>query len=67
METTQDHREYAEDCVMMALTSEHDSDKTLWLILARSWVRLAEQAACIEGRGDLSGAEISTATLPSAA
>jgi hypothetical protein len=52
---------------MMALSSEHATDKALWLILARSWVRLAEQVACMEGRGDLSGVENSTAALPSAA
>jgi len=42
MGTTQDHRRYAEECVAMAQRSEDDCDKALWLTLAHSWVRLAE-------------------------
>jgi hypothetical protein len=45
----QDHRKYAEECVMMALSSVEDDDKALWLTLAQSWVRLAEQVADVEG------------------
>jgi hypothetical protein len=45
----QDHRRYAEECVTMALSSVEDDDKALWLTLAQSWVRLAEQVADVEG------------------
>ena len=45
MGTTQDHRRYAEECVVMAQRSDEDSDKALWLTLAQSWVRLAEHVA----------------------
>ena len=64
MEIIQDHQKCAEECVMMALSSKRDSDKALWLVLAQSWARLAEQVALIEGRDDLSRAEISAAALP---
>jgi hypothetical protein len=42
MGNTQDHRKCAEECVAMARLSREDGDKTLWLTLAQSWVRLAE-------------------------
>jgi hypothetical protein len=42
------HRKYAAECVTMALSSVQDDDKALWLTLAQSWVRLAEQVACVE-------------------
>jgi hypothetical protein len=54
MEIIQDHQKCAEECVMMALSSQRYSDKALWLILAQSWARLAEQVAFTEGRDDLS-------------
>jgi hypothetical protein len=54
MEIIQDHQKCAEECVMMALSSQRDSDKALWRVLAQSWARLAEQVALIEGRDDLS-------------
>jgi hypothetical protein len=41
----QDHRKYAEACVAMARASNDDTDKSLWLTLAQSWVRLAEHVA----------------------
>jgi hypothetical protein len=44
----EDHRKYAEECVTMALSSLEDDDKALWLTLAQSWVRLAEQVAYVE-------------------
>lgn len=44
----EDHRKYAEECVTMALSSAQDDDKALWLTLAQSWVRLAEQVAYVE-------------------
>jgi hypothetical protein len=52
--TTQDHRKWAEDCVAMAQRSDEDSDKALWLTLAQSWVRLAEdvEARSAEAQDD---------------
>jgi hypothetical protein len=64
MEIIQDHQKCAEECVMMARSSKRYSDKALWLILAQSWARLAEQVAFTEGRDDLSRAEFSAAALP---
>jgi len=64
MEIIQDHQKCAEECVMMAMSSKRYSDKALWLILAQSWARLAEQVAFTEGRDDLSRAEFSAAALP---
>ncbi len=40
-----DHRKCAEVCVAMARASDDDTDKSLWLTLAQSWVRLAEHVA----------------------
>ena len=45
MGTARDHRKYAEECAAMARASNDDNDKVLWLTLAQSWVRLAEQVA----------------------
>jgi len=42
METIQDHRKCAAQCVAMAQRSPAESDKALWLTLAQSWVQLAE-------------------------
>ena len=53
MEIIQDHQKCAEECVMMALSSKRYSDKALWLILAQSWARLAEQVAFTEARIEL--------------
>jgi hypothetical protein len=48
MGTTLDHRKCAEECVAMARLAEDRGDKALWLTLAQSWVRLAEDAAQVE-------------------
>ena len=48
MDFTQDHEKYAEKCVAMALSSEQDVDKALWLSLAQSWARLGEQVASVQ-------------------
>ncbi len=45
MGTVIDHRRCAEECVVMARSSEDKTDKALWLTLAQSWVRLAEHVA----------------------
>lgn len=46
-----DHRRYAEQCVAMARLAGDNNDRALWLLLAQSWVRLAEHAA--RGETDL--------------
>jgi hypothetical protein len=48
MGTTLDHRRRAEECVAMARSAEAEKDRALWLILAQSWVRLADDVAQIE-------------------
>ncbi len=53
MEITQGLQKYADKCVAMALSSEHDIDKALWLSLAHSWARLGEQVARLERGGEL--------------
>ena len=45
---TMEHRKCAEECVAMAELSDDNKDKLLWLVLAQSWVRLADDAARIE-------------------
>jgi len=62
MEFTQGHEKYAEKCVAMALSSEQDVDKALWLSLAQSWARLAEQVASVERRLELPVMDQSGAT-----
>jgi hypothetical protein len=53
MEFTQIRGKYAEKCVAMALSSEQDVDKALWLTLAQSWAQLGELVAYLERGGDL--------------
>jgi len=45
MGTTQDHRREAEECVAMAKVAADRTDKALWMTLAQSWARMAEDAA----------------------
>jgi hypothetical protein len=45
---TMEHRKRAEECVAMAELSGDNTDKLLWLVLAQSWVRLAEDVTRIE-------------------
>ena len=39
------HKHLLEQCVMMAYASEADRDKALWLTMAQSWARLADEVA----------------------
>ncbi len=48
MDTTLDHRRHAEECVAKAQLAESRKDKALWLTLAQSWVRLAQDMADAE-------------------
>jgi hypothetical protein len=55
MGNNRDHRKCAEECVAMARASEDIKDKALWIMLAQSWVRLADHvahAAAVESTGD---------------
>lgn len=45
MANNRDHRRYAEECVAMARASDDAKDKALWIMLAQSWVRLADHVA----------------------
>jgi hypothetical protein len=54
MGNNRDHRKCAEECVAMARASEDVKDKALWIMLAQSWVRLADHvahAATVEDAG----------------
>jgi hypothetical protein len=42
------HQHLIEQCVTMAWSSKADNDKALWLGMARSWVRLADEVARAE-------------------
>ena len=44
----EDHRKYARGMRDDGAVSVQDDDKALWLTLAQSWVRLAEQVAYVE-------------------
>jgi len=37
------HKHLIEQCLMMACASRAARDKALWLTMARSWVRLADE------------------------
>jgi hypothetical protein len=37
------HKHLIEQCVMMACSSKADRDKALWLTMAQSWGRLADE------------------------
>ena len=39
------HKHLIEQCVMMACASTVDRDKALWLTMAQSWGRLADEVA----------------------
>ena len=42
------HQHLIEQCVTMACSSKADRDKALWLSMAQSWVRLADEVARAE-------------------
>jgi hypothetical protein len=47
------HKHLIEQCVTMACASKADRDKALWLTMAQSWVRLADEVARSEMAHDL--------------
>jgi hypothetical protein len=44
MSSIDEYRVHAEDCLRMALAAQDEQDKPLWVTLAQSWLRLAEDA-----------------------
>jgi hypothetical protein len=42
------HQHLIEQCVTMACASKANSDKALWLNMAQSWARLADEVARAE-------------------
>jgi hypothetical protein len=56
MGTTQDHRRHAELCMAKARMSDNEGDKALWLTLAQSWARLAENVSQHQAGGLSDGA-----------
>ena len=44
MNSIEEYRIHAEDCLRMALTAPDEQDKPLWATLAQSWLRLAQEA-----------------------
>jgi hypothetical protein len=45
MSTTNVYRENARECLRIAESSGNERDRPLWIAMAQSWLRLAEQAA----------------------
>ena len=45
MSSTTAYRSNAEACLRMAASVQDERDKPFWLVLAQSWLRLAEHAA----------------------
>jgi hypothetical protein len=52
----EEYRTNAEDCLRMA-QAQGDDDRPLWVTLAQSWLRLAEQADRIKSGEPLAGNE----------
>jgi len=50
MDTSLDHRKCADDCIAQAQIAEIDSDKVLWLAMAKSWILLADDVAHASAR-----------------
>ena len=50
MSSIDEYRLNAEDCLRMAQAAQDDNDRPLWVTLAQSWLRLAEQADRISNR-----------------
>jgi hypothetical protein len=45
MSTINVYRENAQECMRIAESSGNERDRPLWIAMAQSWLRLAEQAA----------------------
>ena len=43
MSTTNVYRDNAEECLRIAETTRDKTDRQLWITMAQSWMRLAEQ------------------------
>jgi hypothetical protein len=57
MDSIDDYRSQAEDCLRMA-EAQDEQDRPLWVTLAQSWLRLAEDADRIKS-GQLVGDQAS--------
>lgn len=44
MNSIDDYRTNAEDCLRLARADRNEHDRPLWVTLAQSWLRLAEHA-----------------------
>jgi hypothetical protein len=44
MNSANDYRSNAEDCLRMAKQASEERDRPLWATMAQSWLRLAEHA-----------------------
>jgi hypothetical protein len=49
MNSADEYRNNAEDCMRMASLARDEGDRPLWVTMAQSWLRLAEHADHING------------------
>ena len=49
MRTMNDYRTLAEDCLRQAYAADDDRDRPLWVTMAQSWLRLAQDAERLTG------------------
>ena len=52
------YRSNAQDCLRMAQAAPDERDKSFWLTLAQSWLRLAEHAAREGGEVETHGPRV---------
>ena len=63
MNSIEEYRVQAEDCLRIALTDPDEHDLPLWATLAQSWLRLAEDANRIKSGQSVDGNEQSADAL----
>ena len=63
MNSIEEYRVQAEDCLRIAQTAEDERDRSLWVTLAQSWLQLAEDATRIKSGQPLDRNEQSADTL----
>jgi hypothetical protein len=66
MNSANEYRSNAEDCLRLAKLAPDDRDRPLWVTMAQSWLRLAEHADRIKqelqgGHGEPESADASSA------
>ncbi len=57
-------RAQADDCMLRASTDSNENDKPLWVTLAQSWRKLAEQADHINSQARAAEIERTIETAP---